>query len=73
MEREIKMTVRIPPENILDRILKLLGKERQVIIPDEAGKVYKEIGPYVQIRGKRENFFKVLIRKLEKQELVKKG
>jgi len=73
MEREIKMTVRIPPENILDRILKLLGKEREVIIPNEAGKIYKEFGPYVQIRGKRENFFKVLIRKLEKQELVKKG
>ena len=62
------MTVRIPPENILDKILQLFGKEREVIIPEEAGKAYREIGPYVQIRGKREGFFKALLRKTEKQE-----
>ena len=62
------MTVRIPPENILDKILKLFGKERGVIIPDEAGEIYRKTGPYVQIRGKREGFFKVLLRKTEKQE-----
>jgi len=61
------MTIRIPPENILDKILKLLGKERQAEIPDEAEKAYQDFGPYVQIRGKRENFFKALFRKTEKQ------
>jgi hypothetical protein len=60
------MTVRIPPENILDKILKFLNKEREIIIPDEAGKAYREIGPYVQILGKRENFFKVLFCKSQK-------
>ena len=62
------MTIKIPPENILDKILKLIGKEREVIIPEKAGKVYRDIGPYVQIRGKREIFFKALLRKTEKQE-----
>ena len=67
------MTVRIPPENILDKILKLLNKERKIIIPGEVGKAYREIGPYVQIKGKRENFFKAILRKAEKQESDKEG
>ena len=67
------MTVRIPPENILDKILKLFGKEREVIVPDEAGKAYREIGPYLQIMGKRENFFKVLVRKTNKHKSEKEG
>jgi len=62
------MTIKIPPENILDKILKLIGKEREVIISEKAGQVYRDIGPYVQIRGKRESFFKALLRKTEKQE-----
>jgi len=61
------MTIRIPNENILDRILKLLGKERQVIIPEGAGKIYEKYGPSVQIKGKKENFFKALFRKAKKQ------
>ena len=67
------MTVRIPPENFLDKILKLFGKERQVIIPEEAGNIYRDIGPYVQIRGKRETFFKALFRKTERKEMKKEG
>jgi hypothetical protein len=66
------MTIRKPPENILDKILKLLGKERKVIIPGQAGNTYREIGPYVQIRGKRESFFKALLRKTETKESKKK-
>ncbi|MBW1829783.1 MAG: hypothetical protein JRI74_10225 [Deltaproteobacteria bacterium] len=65
------MTVRIPPENILDKILRLFGKKREVIIPEEAGQVYRDIGPYVQIKGKRESFFKALFRKTGKQESEK--
>ena len=57
------MTIKISPENFLDKILKLFGKERQVIMPAEAGKLYEEKGPYVQIKAKREGFFKALFRR----------
>ena len=57
------MTIRMPPENIFDKILKIMGKERKVIIPEETGEIYKEKGLYVQIKAKREGFFKALFRK----------
>lgn len=57
------MTIRIPPENILDKIIKIFGKERKIIIPDNTENIYKEKGPYVQIKAKREGFFKALFRK----------
>jgi len=67
------MTIRKPPENILDKILKLFGKEREVIIPEEAGKIYEDIGPYVQIKGQRESFFKALMRKDDNQDSKKEN
>lgn len=57
------MTIKIPSENIFDKILKILGKERKVIIPEGTGEIYKEKGPYVQIKAKREGFLKTLFRK----------
>ena len=49
------MTIRVPADNILDKILKLFGKERDIIIPKGADKIYREYGPYVQIKAKKEN------------------
>lgn len=57
------MTIKIPPENFLDKVLELFGKKRQIIMPAEAGKIYGEKGPYVQIKAKREGFFKALFRR----------
>ena len=57
------MTIKIPQENILDKILKLMGREREIIIPKEANQIYKDKGPYVQIAAKRESFFRALFRK----------
>lgn len=57
------MTIKIPPENIFDKILKLLGKERAIIFPSGAEEIYKHNGPYVQIKARKENFFKVLFRR----------
>lgn len=57
------MTIRIPSENIFDKILKIIGKERNVNIPDGTDNVYEDKGPYVQIHAKREGFFKALFRK----------
>ena len=61
------MTIRIPDDNILDNILHLLGKNRQVIIPEGADKIYKEYGPHAQIKGEKESFFKALFRKKNRQ------
>jgi hypothetical protein len=57
------MTIRIPKKNILDRILLIIGKERDIVIPGEAGKIYEKYGPYVYIKAKRESFWKALLRK----------
>ena len=57
------MTIRTPPENIFDKILKIFGKERRVVIPDGTDAVYKKLGPYVQVKAGREGFFKALFRK----------
>ena len=57
------MTMRIPPENIFDKILKIFGKERRVVTPDGTDAVYKKLGPYVQVKAGREGFFKALFRK----------
>ncbi len=54
------MTIKIPHKNFLDKILKLFRKERKIIIPEDSEKIYQNRGPYVQIRGKRESFFKTL-------------
>ena len=65
------MTIRVPPENILDKILKLFGKERKVVVPDVpegADEVYKDKGPYVQMKAEREGFFKALFRKEDQSE-----
>jgi hypothetical protein len=67
------MTVRIPPANIWDKILSLFGKEREVIVPDDAGKAFNQIGPYVQILGKRESFLKALTRKTVNQKPETEG
>ena len=57
------MTIRMPPENILDKILKAFGKERKIITPEGTDKIYEEKGPYVQIKAKKEGFFKAFFRK----------
>ena len=62
------MTIRIPNDNILDKILKLFGKKREFIFPEETDKIYKNYGPYVQIKASKENFFKALFGKTQKQD-----
>lgn len=57
------MTIRTQPENILDKILKIFGKERKVVIPEGTDAVYNKLGPYVQVKADREGFFKALFGK----------
>ena len=56
------MTIRIPPETVLDRILRLIGKERLVVIPEAAVRLCNELGPHVQVTAGREGFFSALFR-----------
>jgi hypothetical protein len=63
------MTIRIPDDNILDKILKLFGKEREIIVPGGAEKIYKELGPHVQIKAKKESFFKALFGKTKDPDM----
>jgi len=57
------MTVRVPSENILDKILKVFGKKRKAIVPEGIDEISTEKGPYVQIKAERESFFKALLGK----------
>ena len=52
------MTIKIPPENILDKISALLGKIRKIIMPDNKSIIAEKFGPYVSISAKRENVLK---------------
>jgi hypothetical protein len=58
----IDMTIRIPPETVLDRILRLFGKERLVVIPQSTVRLCNELGPYVQVTARRESFITALFR-----------
>jgi len=57
------MTIRAPEKNILDKILAIFGKERDIIVPENTNELYKKQGPYVQMVAKRESFLKALFRK----------
>ena len=57
------MTIRIPPENGFDRVLRYLGKERQIVLSKDAIRMCNELGPYVQINAKREGFISALFRR----------
>lgn len=53
------MTIKIPKPGLTDKILKILGKKRGVIIPISE---YDRFGPYIYSVAKKENFFKALFR-----------
>ena len=62
------MTVRTPQKNILDKILAIFEKERDIIVPRNTEKFYKKFGPYVNIKGIRESFWKVLFKKKKRKK-----
>ncbi|MFH0926266.1 MAG: hypothetical protein V1872_11685 [bacterium] len=57
------MTIKATPDNILDKILKLFGKEREVIPPENADSIYKKHGQYAYIKGEKESLWKALFRR----------
>ena len=59
------MTVRLPQKTWIDKLLKLFGKERRVLVDDD---VYQEYGPYVLVQGRFESWWKCLFRRSSKKE-----
>ena len=53
------MTIRIPDPTIGDKILKIFGKKRGIILPVEA---YEKFGTYAYTKAVKENFWKALFR-----------
>jgi len=56
------MTIRLPPDNFIDRILAILGKKRKIIMPENINQIEKQLGPYATIKARKEGFFKALFR-----------
>ena len=56
------MTIKTPPKNVLDKILKIFGKERDILIPQNIDELYRKYVPYITIGVKRESFWKALFR-----------
>ena len=52
------MTTELPQQTITDRILRMLGKQRAIHIPNAEGKY----GPYVYAKAKKEPFVRALLR-----------
>ena len=57
------MTIQLPPDNLLDRILKVLGKRREIIIPRQLDKTTKQFGHHAIIRAKKESFLTALFKR----------
>ena len=57
------MTIRLPPDNLLDRILAIFGKKRKIIMPENINQIEKHLGPYANIKARKEGFFKALFRR----------
>ena len=57
------MTIQVPSDNILDRILKVFGKRRGIIMPKHLDKTTNQFGHHAIIRTKKENFLKALFRR----------
>ena len=57
------MTIRLPPNNFLDRILSFFGKKRKIIMPDNLNQLEKQLGSYVTVQARKEGFFKALFRR----------
>ena len=62
------MTIKVPPDNIWDNILKLFGKKRRIVMPESVDKIYEKFGQYAIIKDRKENFWKALFRKSKNDE-----
>ena len=53
------MTIRLPSDNIFDRILTIFGKKRGIILPSTQAESFRNgTSPYVTLKAKKESFLK---------------
>jgi len=57
------MTIRLPPDNFLDRILSIFGKRKKILISNNLKQIEKQLGSYTTIQARKEGFFKALFRR----------
>ena len=57
------MTIKMPKKNIIDRVLEIIGKKRETVIPENTGELYRKFGPYIYIMAKKEMILKTLYKK----------
>ena len=55
------MTIQIPPDNIFDSILEVLGKRRGIIIPKHLDKTTTQFGQHAIVKTRKESFLKALL------------
>jgi hypothetical protein len=61
------MTIKIPKENFIDKLLALIGRKRAVHIPTEA---YKKFDQYVYAKAKKESLWRALFRSKNQEPIV---
>jgi hypothetical protein len=59
------MTIRLPPENFLDRILEKFGIKRKIILP-EPDSFQQNKNPYITKKAKKESVVKAIYDKITK-------
>ena len=57
------MTIKLSEYSLADKVFKIIGKKRGVIIPSDE---YGKFGPYSYFVAKKESFFKALFRPANK-------
>jgi hypothetical protein len=55
----LNMTLKIPKDNLFDKILHYFGKRRAVMIPEDT---FRKFGPYVYAHAVKEGFWRALLR-----------
>lgn len=62
------MTIRIPPDNFIDKILKQLGIKRVLVLPENIDSLRDKYGHHIQIKAKHESLLKTILRHVRKSK-----
>ena len=60
------MTIKMKPENFIDKILKKFGIKRGIANQENIKKLHDKLGPYVTVNAPKESIFIILKKRLTK-------